>query len=177
MHNESGLNTSSKRVELKLEKNTLNINYSSMNIKNYSYTNRVGKTPPLRWFRGSSEERWKHNCGRSFHRFLNPRTGNVCSMLVNRREAGPVSWTRNACQSTYFNSIHRIWLRTPINPPLPSTPSPFPSRLCVLSSGTLSSDFYIKINMLYDFRSYMRIRLGTRKTLTKTTDREKQILP
>lgn len=119
MHNESGIDTSYELVELKLEKNTLNINYSSMNIKNNSYTTRVGKTPPLRWFRGSSEERWKRNCGRSFHRFLNPRTGNVCPMLVNRRGARPVSWTRNACQSTYFNSIHRIWLRTPINPPPP----------------------------------------------------------
>lgn len=48
MHNESGIDTSYELVELKLEKNTLNINYSSMNIKNNSYTTRVGKTPPLR---------------------------------------------------------------------------------------------------------------------------------
>lgn len=58
--------------------------------------------------------------------------------------------------------------------PPPSTPSPFPSRLCDLSSGTLSSDFYIKVNMLYDFQSYMRIRLRTRKLLPKQlTERNK----
>lgn len=48
MHNESGLNTSYELVELKLEKNALNIDDSSMSIQINSYTTRVGKTPPLR---------------------------------------------------------------------------------------------------------------------------------
>lgn len=48
MHNESGLDTSYELVELKLEKKHPEYKLLINEYKNHSYTNRVGKTSPLR---------------------------------------------------------------------------------------------------------------------------------